>query len=414
MNAPHRAAAGGHSPDDFTWLSNPLDWRPIDRLILLGALTLLAPSMFGSVLLLTLATAPEFLAAGPARGMLAFYALHGLALAAYLVSALSRREREHDFPAFENFIIVSFVVVVMLSTWLTGTHFTMGLLLLFLGINITSALANIRKIKLAYLATCVLMALLAVADFAGVLPFAPLFAKMPLNPDGSPMLGWLAAQVQLAAILLAISAISMAAINRWVERENLYREMSTIDGLTRLANRRSFIERGRSELSRAQRMGTSPVACVMVDLDHFKRINDTHGHHAGDQVLVVASAIMMENARQYDEVGRYGGEEFAILLPGASMEAAAMVAERIRARIEATPVDVDGKTVRMTASFGVSCYPAPGVGNLNDLLKAADKALYVAKEGGRNRVCLAEPEPEEVAAAADAGADGVAPGPATA
>lgn len=415
MNAPKRAApaAGAPSLDDFTWFSNPLDWRPIDRLILLGALTLLAPGMFGGVLWATLVFAPEYLVPDVTQAMMIFFIGHGLLLLGFLIAAFRRRHVDNHFPAYENFIIVSFVVAVMLNTWVAGTHFTMGLLLLFMGINITSALADVRKIRLAYIGVCVLMLVLAVLDIAGVAPYAPIFAKPPFNADGSPTLGWLGVQVQLAFILLAISAISMAAIHRWVERENLYREMSTIDGLTRLANRRSFIERGHNELSRAQRVGTSPVACVMVDLDHFKRINDTFGHHAGDQVLVVASGVMMESARQYDEVGRYGGEEFAILLPGASLEAAEVVAERIRARIAATPVEVDGKTIYMTASFGVSCYPAPGIGDLNDLLKAADKALYVAKESGRNRVCLAteapEPEPAHDAAPVTEASPGTAP-----
>jgi diguanylate cyclase (GGDEF)-like protein len=176
--------------------------------------------------------------------------------------------------------------------------------------------------------------------------------------------------------------------------------MSTIDGLTRLTNRRSFIERGHSEFSRARRISAGGVACVMVDLDYFKRINDTWGHHAGDQVLVAASAILMESARQYDEVGRYGGEEFAILLPGVSLETAAAVAERIREKIATTEVEVDGNSISMSASFGVACYPAPGIEDLNDLLKAADKALYVAKESGRNRVVMAEQADPETDGAA--------------
>jgi diguanylate cyclase (GGDEF)-like protein len=401
LAAPTPAPRGG-PPVNFTWLSNPLDWRPVDRLILLGALTLLAPGLFGAVMAAGLTMAPVYFNAGRVHGMLGFYAVHVLLLAIFLVGAWRRRAREDHWPAFENFIIASFVVVVLLSSWMVGTHFTQGLLLLFLGINITSALADVRKIKVAYLAACAVFAALAAGDLLGLLPHAPLFAKLPQHADGTPLAGWIAAEVQLAVVLLAISAISMAAINRWVERENLFREMSTVDGLTRLTNRRSFIERGQSELSRAQRTGPSPVACVMVDLDHFKKINDTYGHHAGDQVLVMASTIMMESARQYDEVGRYGGEEFAILLPGAAMADAAAVAERIRARIAATVVEVDGKSIPMTASFGVSCFPAPGIENLNDLLKAADVALYRAKDSGRNRVCLAATAPGDEDDAASA------------
>ena len=103
----------------------------------------------------------------------------------------------------------------------------------------------------------------------------------------------------------------------------------------------------------------------------------------------------MEGARQYDEVGRYGGEEFAILLPGLTLEAAAIVAERIREKIAGAKINVDGNPIAITASFGVASFPAPGVVDLNDLLKAADKALYAAKESGRNRVVMVSQLPQE-------------------
>jgi diguanylate cyclase (GGDEF)-like protein len=390
---PGTAPFGASTATGFSWFSNPLDWRNIERLILLGTLVMLAPGMFGLTLIAALWLTPQFLHDSVAYPLLGLYALHLLLMLGFLRSALRRREHHDDWPAFENFIIASFLVTVLVTARLTGTHLAEGLLLVFLGINITSALANIQKIRIAYLWGCGLMALFAISDFSGLFPAAPLLAKPIMNADGSLVTGWIVVRVVLGGVLLAISAISISAIARWVERENLYREMSTIDGLTRLTNRRSFIERGHSELSRAQRTGSGGVACVMVDLDHFKKINDTWGHHAGDQVLVTASAIMMASARQYDEVGRYGGEEFALLLPGTTLESAALVAERIRAKIEATEVEVDGKTIRMTASFGVACYPAPGMETLNDLLKAADVALYQAKESGRNRVCLAAPTP---------------------
>lgn len=381
-------SAGSTVPDDFSWISNPLDWRPIDRLILLASLVMIAPVMFGGTLLAAMWLTPRFIDHGVGVWLLAFYVVHAIVLGTYIAVALRRRHENSDWPALENFVVGSFVVNVLVGSFLTGTHFSQGLLLIFLGINITSALANIHKILTAYLLVCLVMVVFAVIDFTGALQTAPLFAAAPLRPDGAPVTGWLAVQVILGAILLAINRISMAAISRWVEREDLYREMSTIDGLTRLTNRSSFIARGQSELSRARRV-PAHVACVMVDLDHFKRINDTWGHHAGDKVLVVASSILMEMARQYDEVGRYGGEEFAILLPNATIDGAAAVAERIREKIASTSVEVDGQMISMTASFGVACYPAPGIDDLNDLLKAADKALYEAKESGRNKVVLA-------------------------
>ncbi|MFZ5560549.1 MAG: diguanylate cyclase [Pseudomonadota bacterium] len=391
MNHPaaHAPPPSPGPPDDFTWFSNPLDWRPIDRFILLGALLLISPALFGFALLAAMAFAPDYLATTIARLLLAMYALQGLMLAGYIGAALRRRRHDDDWPAFENFIIVSFVIIVLVSSFATGTHLTEGLLMVFLGINIASALANVTKVQVAYVYICIAMLVLAILDFSGLSPSAPLFVKAPLKPNGSPVLGWLALQATLGAILLAIGYISMAAIRRWVERENLYREMSAVDSLTRLANRRSFMERGQSEFMRAQRISSGSLACIMVDLDHFKRINDSFGHHAGDQVLVAASRILIESARQYDEVGRYGGEEFALLLPGVTLAEAVLVAERIRETLAASPVETAGVRIPLTASLGVACYPAPGISTLDELLKAADAALYLAKAAGRNRVCKA-------------------------
>lgn len=104
---------------------------------------------------------------------------------------------------------------------------------------------------------------------------------------------------------------------------------------------------------------------------------------------MAASAALMDSTRQYDEVGRYGGEEFAVLMPGLTLADATTAAERIRERIAATRVEVDGQTISITASLGVSCFPANDVGSLNELLKAADLALYQAKQAGRNRVVTA-------------------------
>lgn len=369
--------------------SNPLDWRPIDRHILLGSLLMLVPLVFGGWLVAVLWQAPEYLRRSVAMALLALFVLHAVLLGSLVLAALRRRQTQAEFPALETFIIVSFLVSVIVGSWAAGTLFTQGLLVLFLGVNIASALANMRKIYLAYVSVCVVMVVLAILAFSRVLPHAPLFTRPPFNADGTLTTAWLTFEVMVAGVLLAITRITIAVISRWVERENLYREMSSIDGLTRLSNRRSFIERGLTEIQRAQRTTLRSVACVMVDLDHFKAINDTWGHHAGDEVLVAASNILMEHTRQYDEVGRYGGEEFAILMPGLNLAEATAAAERIRAQIAATPVEADGHSIHITASLGVACFPAPAIDDLNDLLKAADRALYQAKEGGRNRVVSA-------------------------
>lgn len=389
--------SSSHAEKKTTWaarfrFSNPLDWRPIDRFILLGCLVLLAPGLFGLTLLGAFVMSPQFLDADIARPLLGFYAAHFSVLLVFIVAAFWRRRTEDDCPAFENMIIGGFIINVLLSAYLTGSQYTEGLLLLFLGVNITSALANVSKIRFSYWFVLAALIAMAVMDFIGGFEHAPLLKRSVYQPDGSPVLGWLVVQVAIAAVLSGLIYICILAASRWVERENLYREMSTIDGLTRLTNRSHFISRGEQELARIQREpSTHPdaLACIMIDLDHFKDVNDTWGHPAGDAVLVAVSEIMMENARRYDEVGRFGGEEFAILLPGVTLEQAGQVAERLRRKISDTVVEVDGHEIRMTASLGVAAYPSIAVYGLNDLLKTADQALYRAKEGGRDRVVLA-------------------------
>lgn len=373
------------SPPTLRW-TNPLDWRPIDRHLLLGAMLMLVPLVLGGWLAATLWLAPEYLNHGIATALLALYLVQALLLGTLLLVALRLRRTCLEWPLLENFVIVSLVVSVVAGSYASGTLFTQGMLILLLGVNIALGLANTRKIYLAFMITCAIMALLAIVELTRVLPHAVLFARPPVREDGSITTGWLAFQVLVAFLLLPIIRITIAVVGRWVERENIYREMSSIDGLTRLSNRRTFIERGQSEIKLAQRTDLGSVACVLLDLDHFKLINDTWGHHAGDQVLVAASNILMHHTREYDEVGRYGGEEFAILMPGLSLLEAAAAAERICTLIAAKPVIVDGNAITVTASMGVACFPAANIVNLNELLKAADQALYQAKKRGRNQV----------------------------
>jgi diguanylate cyclase (GGDEF)-like protein len=124
----------------------------------------------------------------------------------------------------------------------------------------------------------------------------------------------------------------------------------------------------------------------MCDLDRFKSVNDEFGHHAGDAVLKQFATILKREAREIDRVGRYGGEEFIVLLPGTVLDAAVTFAERVRKSVEAHTFVFDGGTIRRTASFGVAGWPHPRVTHSDGLMRAADDALYVAKETGRNRV----------------------------
>jgi two-component system cell cycle response regulator len=163
------------------------------------------------------------------------------------------------------------------------------------------------------------------------------------------------------------------------------RFMSQTDGLTGLDNRRHLNERIDEMFAHAQRLG-EPFSLVMCDLDKFKSVNDTYGHQAGDEVLKQLAGILKDAAREIDRVGRYGGEEFMLLLPGAELDDAVSFAERVRKRIADHTFTFDGVGIKRTASFGVSGWPHPRVTESDALVRTADDALYVAKETGRNRV----------------------------
>ena len=171
------------------------------------------------------------------------------------------------------------------------------------------------------------------------------------------------------------------------------REQATHDGLTGLFNRSSILEALDDEISRAAR-SNQPVSVIMADLDRFKLVNDTHGHLAGDAVLREAARRLKSSARRYDSVGRYGGEEFLIVLPGCDATDAAAQAERMCAAIGGTPIVTPSEPLVVTASLGVACssHCPPEA-----LVHQADDALYAAKAGGRNQVVAHFTVPEGLA-----------------
>ena len=166
--------------------------------------------------------------------------------------------------------------------------------------------------------------------------------------------------------------------------EQMY-ESALRDALTKLFNKRYFLERLDGELRFAKRHDTN-VAVLMADVDHFKQVNDTHGHLAGDAVLANVSQLIARAVRNEDVVARFGGEELAIILRQVPIEAAAHLAERLRRLVEANPTRNGDTVIKTTISIGVAGFPHDGVDTVNALLEAADQALYRAKHAGRNRV----------------------------
>ncbi|HUX06173.1 MAG TPA: sensor domain-containing diguanylate cyclase [Acidobacteriota bacterium] len=184
--------------------------------------------------------------------------------------------------------------------------------------------------------------------------------------------------------------------NRLKEAYAHQQNMADYDLLTGVLNRRAITRNAEAELCRAERGGALSV--VMMDLDHFKQINDTSGHLAGDDVLRKAASVVLENIRPYDWLGRWGGEEFLLLLPDTGIQEAVNIAERLRKAIKTDPVQLEaGGVLRYTASFGIAGTAETGKSfvSLDTLISLADKALYRAKGEGRDRVCVAGSDQKE-------------------
>ncbi len=170
--------------------------------------------------------------------------------------------------------------------------------------------------------------------------------------------------------------------------EQRLHDTAATDFLTGLPNRRHLVERMEQELARIQREPGATVAVLMFDLDHFKAINDVHGHATGDEVLKHSAALLRQELRRVDSIGRIGGEEFAIILAGANMMEAGIFAERVRARLASTPMLLNGLRIDVTVSVGVAAMQ-PGDTCVAASLSRADTALYEAKQSGRDRVQMA-------------------------
>ncbi len=177
----------------------------------------------------------------------------------------------------------------------------------------------------------------------------------------------------------------IAGSNVEAEYHREVQRLVKFDGLTGVANRAYFDETLADTLLRT-RSRAAPVSLIVLDLDHFKLVNDTHGHTAGDAVLRQAAAVAQGVAEGAALFARTGGEEFAVILPGVALDAARTLAERIRAAIEAAEITFEGRRIPMTVSLGVAERPARSAESAEDLFRRADERLYEAKSAGRNRV----------------------------
>jgi diguanylate cyclase (GGDEF)-like protein len=189
----------------------------------------------------------------------------------------------------------------------------------------------------------------------------------------------------------------MARVNTHLRMKELYealqeknlqlQDLANRDSLTHLYNHRFFHEYLNREMDRIRRYG-GILSCVILDLDFFKMVNDTYGHQAGDMILKEIALMLKKRIRESDLAARYGGEEFALVLLQTEVEAALLVCDRLRNEIASATFSIGDSSIHVTASFGISFCPSPGIKEAKILVAAADQALYQAKTGGRNRVML--------------------------
>jgi diguanylate cyclase (GGDEF)-like protein len=231
---------------------------------------------------------------------------------------------------------------------------------------------------------------------ASLLPQAEDLVVVPLMAEGRPLgalvleqpaqAGGRIARRVVAGLERSASYAALALRNAWLLEQ--VQRLAATDGLTKIANRRTFESTLEREVARATR-NAEHVSLVMVDIDHFKSLNDNHGHQAGDEVLRNVAAALTIECRDFDTPARYGGEEFAVVLPGCGPEEAVMIAERLRVAVSKAP-----SVVPITASAGVASYPGHA-GDADTLVRAADDALYQSKRAGRNRTTQSAGVPPE-------------------
>ena len=231
---------------------------------------------------------------------------------------------------------------------------------------------------------CLVTGSLAMAEYGAIVYLAQHFWDLA-DPSFAPfrhgMFSW---DVQIARLVALGVATALAATI--VVRARELRTMSSRDRFTGLLNRATLDERLRDETKYAQAVG-GEFAVAMIDIDHFKRFNDTYGHAGGDEALRRVSDILRRSFRDTDAVARYGGEEFCVLLPGVSIEQARPLFERIRRTVETQEIPLSGwrEPARLTVSIGVAIFPRDG-GTPRVVLERADRRLYEAKQAGRNQV----------------------------
>jgi diguanylate cyclase (GGDEF)-like protein len=319
------------------------------------------------------------------------------ALGLMVASGCVLRRRPGPHPLYLTACLQYWFFAQAVSLWTVGPFTSPFGLLTLPSIFLAMMVHAVRPVVWGTATFTAVLAATTVLERLGHLPYAPL-----LGSEG-PATGWMLSTGVSSYVASGVVIFLFAQVlEDWRARERELYEQSRTDELTRVSNRRQFMDVAQRRLAEARAAGR-PLSVVLVDVDHFKRVNDTHGHPAGDRVLQAVAEALRAEVRGSDAVARLGGEEFALLLPDAGPDAALQVAERCRTRVAQarTPGAGGGQgggqggggeggaPVAVTVSLGVASACHPDAGRLEDLLRLADAALYRAKQEGRDRVARA-------------------------
>lgn len=376
-------------------LSEELEWSRVDKglLLLVALIPLFTQYFIWSLYVLNRPDRDQLVHVDVVYTVMQLeVALVALSTLIVLVGLYLRRKKP-DLLAFQYVSLQFFSLTLVLMSYSIGTvSFPAGLVLL--GAPVYGLILLDRKA--VWWATGTALFTLLILSYATVydlLPYAPVVVP-PVSH--SSKLFWMNSSYFFAApFFILILARADQILTWWREREERIRRLSRTDALTGIHNRHSILEILDREINRAERSRTA-LSLVILDLDHFKKVNDTWGHPTGDLVLKTTAEVLGTHIRQGDALGRYGGEEFLMVLPGATQDEAMKVVERCRLQLaDAEIINEQGKHLRVTASFGLVSMENFVIAS-HHLIKSADEALYQAKHNGRNRVEVATIEADVI------------------
>lgn len=292
---------------------------------------------------------------------------------------------------------MGFGLSMCLDSYLGGVMSPATSLVMVLAVTIGLLLFERELVYTSVIVCLSVLGWLLYQTIKGELAYAPLFITLDLVDPISSTIFWTSSMLWfMLPVLFGGMILLEVLLSQWRKRERNVEWLSKTDPLTSLYNRRTIHDH-LIHLTTTKQTNQRLHAVILLDLDHFKQVNDKYGHSIGDDVLKIAARTLEENVRDEDIVGRFGGEEFIIILTDTTLEQTKAIAERCRTELMKKPVE-GARGLTVTASFGVACFTS-GESNMDYILKQADDALYEAKNQGRNRVVVDQtsiPAPEQL------------------